>query len=338
MNREVKSKIYRDPIRWGILGCGDVTEVKSGPGFKKAKGSTITACMRRDSEKAADYAFRHKIPRWYDDAEALIHDDEVDAVYIATPPSTHKFFTLKAAEAGKPVYVEKPMAINSCEAQEMIKVCEEFNVPLFVAFYRRSQPVYIKVKEIIDNGLIGVPRSFNLVLKRDDNKNIPNGSTLPWRYVPEISGGGIFVDMGSHQLDILDWILGPIEDARGFAVNRTGLYKVEDGVSAAFQFKCGVIGTGLWDFTVSSTGEEDFIEINGDKGRILFSGFTHQNITLESEAGIRRWNMDKPEHVHQPMIQSIVDELHGMGHSPSTGYTALRTSLIMEKILADYYK
>jgi len=338
MSGKKERKIYRDPIRWGIIGCGDVTEIKSGPGFTKAGGSTISACMRRNSEKAADYAKRHNIPKWYNDGDALINDEEVDAVYIATPPSSHKLYTLKAAAAGKPVYVEKPMAMNAVEVKEMISACEENDVPLFVAFYRRRLPVFVKVKEIIKGGLIGIPRSFSLVLKRDENTHIPDRENLPWRYIPEFSGGGIFVDMGSHQLDILDWILGPVERASGFAVNRTGIYKVEDGVAAAFHFKCGVIGTGLWDFTVANEAEEDYIEINGDKGRLLFSSFAHQKISLESESGSREWNMEKPAHVHQPLIQSLVDELHGKGKCPSTGYTALRTTLVMDKLLTDYYK
>jgi len=337
MDSNTNKKVYRDPVRWGILGCGDVTEIKSGPGFAKAEGSVITACMRRNSDKAADYARRHNISKWYDDADALINDDEVDIVYIATPPSSHKMYTLKAAAAGKLVYVEKPMAMNSVEVEEMISACEKNNVPLFVAFYRRRLPVFVKVKELIEEGLIGTARSFTLVLKRDENKHIADRRNLPWRYIPEISGGGIFVDMGSHQLDILDWILGPVEEARGFAVNRTGIYKVEDGVAASFLFKSGVIGTGLWDFTVADGAEEDCIEINGDKGRILFSGFAHQTVFLESDSGNREWDLGKPAHVHQPLIQSIVDELHGKGECPSTGRTALRTTLIMDKLLKEYY-
>lgn len=335
---EKKRKIYKDPIKWGILGCGDVTEIKSGPGFAKARGSAISACMRRNGDKAADYARRHNIPRWYDDADALINDRDVDAVYIATPPESHKLYTLKAAAAGKPVYVEKPMAMNSGEVHEMISACRKHEVPLFVAFYRRRLPVFVKVKQLIEEGSIGTPRSFTLVLKRDDSKNIPDPTNLPWRYIPEISGGGIFVDMGSHQLDILDWILGPIEKARGFAVNRTGLYKVEDGVTASFKFKSGVIGTGLWDFTVADEAEDDFIEISGDKGKILFSSFAHQNVYLETGSGHKEWQLTNPDHVHQPLIQTIVDELQGTGLCPSTGDSALRTTAIMEKLLKEYYK
>lgn len=127
-------------VRWGIIGCGDVTEVKSGPAFQKAERSELVAVMRRNGALAADYAKRHGVPKWYDDAEQLIHDPDVDAVYIATPPHAHKDYTLKVAAAGKPVYVEKPMALNAQECREMVEACRSAGVPLFVAYYRRAQP------------------------------------------------------------------------------------------------------------------------------------------------------------------------------------------------------
>src|SRR5690349_18239861 len=118
------------PIRWGIIGCGDVTEIKSGPGFQKAEGSELVAVMRRDAAKARDYAERHKVPRWYSDADALLADRDVDAVYVATPTSSHKEYVLKAARAGKPVLVEKPMAASVGDCEAMIAACREAGVPL----------------------------------------------------------------------------------------------------------------------------------------------------------------------------------------------------------------
>ena len=114
-----------DLVRWGMIGCGDVAEVKSGPGFQKARGSRLVAVMRRDAGRAEDYARRHGVPRWYRDAAQLIADPEVDAVYVATPPSTHRQYTLMAAAAGKPVYVEKPMAHSIEEARVMARVAKE---------------------------------------------------------------------------------------------------------------------------------------------------------------------------------------------------------------------
>ena len=130
-------------IRWGIIGCGNVTEVKSGPGFQKAAGSALVAVMRRDAALARDYAARHGVPKWYDNAHALVNEPDVDAVYVATPPSSHREYALLAARAGKTVYVEKPMALNHAECLEMIAACRAAGTPLFVAYYRRAQQRFL---------------------------------------------------------------------------------------------------------------------------------------------------------------------------------------------------
>src|SRR5436309_7352124 len=115
-------------VRWGIIGCGDVCEVKSGPGFQKASGSALVAVMRRDGEKARDFAARHGVPKWYDDAQQLIADAEVDAVYVATPPDSHEQCAVAALRAGKPVLVEKPMARKFAECQRMVGAAQEASV------------------------------------------------------------------------------------------------------------------------------------------------------------------------------------------------------------------
>ncbi|WP_413700360.1 Gfo/Idh/MocA family protein [Psychromonas sp. KJ10-10] len=322
-------------FQWGILGCGDVTEIKSGPGLRKASGSSVVACMRRDAKKAEDYAQRHDIPTWYDNADNLIDDPLVQGVYIATSPESHKEYTLKVAKAGKPVYVEKPPAMNSAELYEMIEACKDHDVPLFVAYYRRGLPLFAKIKALIEEGKIGTPRSMILSIRESLPKDID--THLPWRLNPEIAGGGLFMDLGCHQLDILDWILGPIKNPRGFAVNRAGKYKAEDGVATSFEFESGVIGTGLWDFTVADEVKEDRVEIIGDRGRLEFAVFAHQHLIYEGQEGRQEWDLPNPEHVQQPLIQTIADQLNGSGQCPSTGETALRTSLVIDSLLEDYY-
>ena len=142
-------------IGWGIIGCGDVCEVKSGPAFQKANGSSLVAVMRRNFELAKDFAKRHGVERYYSNAEDLIHDPAVTAVYVATPPCHHKEFVLMAAQAKKAVYVEKPMAMNYKECNEMIEACKTGGVPLWVAYYRRALPRFLKIKEWLDQKIIG---------------------------------------------------------------------------------------------------------------------------------------------------------------------------------------
>ncbi len=318
-------------IRWGMIGCGDVTEVKSGPGFQKAEHSSLVAVMRRNGDLARDYARRHGVPRWYDDAAGLINDPEVDAVYIATPPSSHKAYTLMSAAAGKPVYVEKPMALNFSECQEMIEECRGAGVPLWVAYYRRALPRFLKIRELIESRAIGEVRFVNVNLYQPTAPEDLDSELPPWRVVPEIAGGGRFVDLASHILDFLDYILGPIAEVSGAASNQAGRYAAEDIVTGTFKFGSGAHGVGAWCF--SSFDNFDTTEIVGNEGKLSFSTFGTEPVRLTTRAGVQEFSSDTPQHIEQPLIQTVVDELNGIGKCPSTGETASRTSWVMDRML-----
>jgi len=319
------------PVRWGIIGVGDVTEVKSGPGFQQARGSELVAVMRRDGGKAADYARRHGVPRWYDDADALLADPDVDAVYIATPPSSHHDYTSQAAAAGKPVYVEKPMARTAFECESMIGACEGAGVPLFVAYYRRALPRFVAVKDLLHDGALGDVRAVSVRLQSPAPTWEPG--PVPWRLRPEISGGGLFVDLGSHTLDLLDLLLGPITDASGVAASRDERYAAEDTVAATFTFESGVVGAGLWDFAAHDRLDE--VEIVGSAGSLRFSSFGSEPLRLTTSTGLREIAAPYPPTVQLPLIQSVVDALTGRGDCPSTGRSALRTARAVDSVLAN---
>ena len=322
-------------VRWGIIGCGEVCETKSGPAFQKAAGSALAAVMRRDAAKARDFAARHGVPRWHSDAASLIADPGVDAVYVATPPDGHARYALMAARAGKPVYVEKPMARTHAECQAMLEGCRAAGVPLFVAYYRRRLPRFLKAKEILDGGGIGPIRSVQVTLSRPPFRREP-GTPAPWRLDPAIAGGGLFVDLASHIFDILDFLLGPISAVRGLAADLAGTDAVEDTVSACFAFASGTLGSGLWSF--SADRREDRIEIAGAAGRLVLATFGDDPVVLVSARGRSEFALPNPPHIQQPLIQSIVDELRGGGKCPSTGESAARTSRVMDAILADWRK
>jgi len=321
-------------IRWGIIGCGNVTEVKSGPGFQKATNSALVAVMRRDAALAEDYARRHGVPRWYADAQALIADPEVDAVYVATPPASHMEYALACARAGKPVYVEKPMARTLAECGAMIDACQTAGVPLFVAYYRRTLPRFLKIKELIESDAIGEVRLVVVTLHQKPAPVDADPVKRPWRVVPEIAGGGKFLDLASHTLDFLDYLLGPISQVRGLAGNQAGLDPAEDIVTATWEFESGVQGTGAWCFTAH--GDLDVTEIVGSRGRIAFSTFGTEPISLTTADGVARFAIEHPVHIQQPMIQTVVYELNGVGRCPSTGETAARTTWVMDEALREW--
>ncbi len=316
-------------IRWGIIGVGDVTEVKSGPGFQKAQNSSLVAVMRRNGDLAKDYAERHGIPRWYDDAEALINDPAVDAVYIATPPHVHHAYTLMCAKAKKPVLVEKPMALSFEECLEMIDACEAADVPLWVAYYRRMLPRFIKIKEIIESGEIGEVRS--VVIRLYEPPSQFNAGNIHWKFDPSINGGGVFVDKGVHTLDFLDYALGAIQSVTGKAANQGGLYPAEDHVVANFVFESGVIGVGDWCFTAAFAADETCIV--GTKGELRFSTFDSKPLVLTTHSRTSTLLIENPIHIHQPLIQSIVDELNGIGMCPSTGESGARATWFTRQVL-----
>ncbi|QDE40731.1 Gfo/Idh/MocA family oxidoreductase [Luteibacter pinisoli] len=318
-------------VRWGIIGCGAVTEVKSGPAFANVPGSSLVAVMRRDGEKARDYAQRHGVPRWYDDADALINDGEVDAVYVATPPSSHREHALKAIAAGKPVYIEKPMAMDHAECMAIVEAGRAADVPVFVAYYRRALPRFTTIARLLREGAIGTPRLVNVLLHHPFEARYHDAANLPWTVRPEIAGGGIFVDIGCHTLDILDFLLGPITDVRGMARNQMDAYPAEDTVAMAFAFGSGVVGTGLWNF--GADRREDRVEIVGDRGRLVFATFGDGPIRVETDGKVDELLIENPRHIQQPLITTVVDALRGRGECPSTGDTAARTSWVMDQVL-----
>ncbi|MGA2035146.1 MAG: Gfo/Idh/MocA family oxidoreductase, partial [Thermoguttaceae bacterium] len=302
-------------IRWGIIGCGNVSEVKSGPGFQKAAGSALVMVMRRDAAKAEDYARRHGVPRWTTDAEALLRAPEVDAVYIATPPGNHLEYALRVAAAGKPAYVEKPMARNHAECQRMIDAFAKAGQPLFVAFYRRRLPRFLKAKELVASGRLGRITTLSYRYADARLRDI-DPAKLEWRLVAEHSGGGIFLDLACHALDIFDFILGPIESIQGMAANLASPYDVEDVVALHCRFAAGALGACSWNF--AGAGSDDVIDIAGTLGKLTLSVFGNEPVRLETGAGVEQFDLPNPLHIQQPLIESIVDELHGRGRCPST--------------------
>jgi len=276
-------KVKDKEICWGIIGAGNVCQVKSAPAMNKITGSRIASVMRRNGDKAREFAVRNGIPRWYDDADALISDPEVNAVYIATPPGSHRELTLKAAAAGKPVYVEKPMARTSQECLDMIAACQEAGVPLFVAYYRRMLPNYRKIKELVDAGVIGTVRTVHIKMSRPVKPDLDR-DPANWRVQPEHAGGGYFYDLAPHQLDFLDYLLGPVTEACGFASNQAGLYPAEDIVTGTFRFASGVQGTGNWCFTAAESDAEDLTVLTGSHGVLSWPTFAGYYLDLKTDA------------------------------------------------------
>jgi predicted dehydrogenase len=339
-------------IRWGIIGCGAVCEVKSGPAFYKARGSALEIVMRRDADKAADFARRHGVPRFTTDAQAVIDDPKVDAVYIATPPGTHKEYALKVARAKKPCYVEKPMARSEAECQEMVRAFERAEQPLFVAYYRRTLPRFLKVREVLASRRLGSLCSVSHNYQREATPHSDPVATRAltdagWREQAQHSGGGLFLDLASHVLDLFDFLLGPVVDVAGYAASHADQFtdkeqpssgpRVEDSVVLSVRFKSGVLGNGRYNFRASSS--VDRLDFVGSRGSLALSVFGNEPLELRLGSRSEQISVPQPEHVHQPLVQSIVDELSGVANvrCPSRAESALRTNGVMDRVLSEYY-
>lgn len=322
-----------EQIKWGMIGCGNVTEKKSGPAFSKIPNSSLVAVMGRSAEKAADYAQRHGVPKWYTNVDELINDPEVNAIYIATPPDVHLDYATRAMKAGKTVYVEKPMARNAAECEAMNQVSRETGVPLFVAYYRRTLPYFVKLKELIDQKVVGDIRLVTVQIHYNPYaEEIGDDARPRWRVDPAISGGGHFHDLASHQFDFLEYVLGPIKLAQGISRNQAGLYEADDITVANFEFESGVLGTGSWCYTLNPEQRLDESQLIGSKGKITFSFFERFTIKVETADSTDEYLIPYPEHVQQPLIETIVQQLRGEGQCPSTGETGARANTIMDQI------
>ncbi len=322
-------------LRWGMVGCGAVTETKSGPAFDRVPGSRLVAVASRSPDRARDWAARHGTPRWHADPGALLADPELNAVYVATPPDAHAEWAIRAAHAGKAVIlVEKPLARSSAEARGIVDACRAAGARLYCAYYRRALPAFLQVKRWIDRGAIGRPRVVALDLRRPARPE-ESGPTPPWRVRPEVGGGGAFADMAPHQFDFLDFVLGPVRDPRGAARNTAGLYDAEDTVDAAWSHDGGVQAAGHWSFVCAPADERETAVIAGDLGRIEFSFFNLVPgiVRLVTARGVESFAPPAQPHVHEPLVRSIVEDWRGRAPCPATGDAALRTDAVLDTIL-----
>lgn len=322
-----------DQVKWGMIGCGNVTEIKSGPAFYKSENSSLIAVMCRHIDSAQNYAVRHNIPNFYNDADQIINHPLINAVYIATPVKFHAPYAIQAMEAGKAVYLEKPMALNYKQCLELKEVSIKTGSKLFVAYYRRSLDYFIKIKELINNNLIGKVKSVTISLHKPARKEDYDKNNLPWRVIPELSGAGYFYDLACHQFDLMQFLFGPIVKAKGHTENKAGLYQAEDTVSAKWTFASGIKGTGNWSFVCQDFEKEDKIIITGLKGNIEFSTFDFSPIKLQADNNTQMFNYEPPAHIQMPFIKTIINDLTGRGISDADLDSAINTSKVMEDII-----
>ena len=306
-------------IQWGIIGCGEVTEIKSGPAFNKIPHSHLYAVMRRNKDKAKDYAARHNVPRWYDDAYALIADPQVNAVYVATPPSSHEEYAVAAINAGKHVYLEKPMCMDAASAKRIADAAKSSNVKLSIAHYRRQLPLFKKIKQLLDEKYIGDILYASLELFQPVKAKGFEPTPQYWRLDPAVSGGGLFHDLSPHQLDLMLYFFGKSAYAGGTSLNQGDFYKADDMVAGTVRFDNGTVMNGVWCFTVPEQEAKDNCTFIGSEGSMQFSIFTMEHLSIMKKGTKEEIRFDPVAHVQQPMITAVVDHFLGEAPNPCSG-------------------
>ncbi|QKJ29713.1 Gfo/Idh/MocA family oxidoreductase [Mucilaginibacter mali] len=316
-------------INWGIIGCGDVTEVKSGPAFSKVEGSRLIAVMRRDAEKAADYAERHNVGKWYSDANELMSDPEINAVYIATPPSSHTPYALEALKRGLNVYVEKPVTLNAKESRRIAEALKHTDAKLTVAHYRRAVPMFLYVKDLLDRQVIGEVRTVQIRMWQSARPALVAETKHQWRVDPALSGGGYFHDLAPHQLDLMLYYFGQPQKYHGYALNQSGQNKADDHVCGQIVFKNQVVVNGSWCFNVAQNEVVDSCEIVGTKGKISFP-FFGKTVNWHNEAEQHTEEFIHPQHIQQPHITNIVAYFNNKRSNPCSIEEAIVLMDIMD--------
>jgi 1,5-anhydro-D-fructose reductase (1,5-anhydro-D-mannitol-forming) len=325
-------KFIKEEVRWGIIGCGDVCEVKSGPAFSKVKNSRLVAVMRRDEAKAKDYAQRHHVGKFYTDAQKLINDPEVNAIYIATPPAQHEEYAIKSMLAGKPVYIEKPLALNAGSCISIGETSSSQKVRATGAYYRRALPLFNKVKSLLAEKRIGTVKLVLLNTLQSSTKNTITKTPDNWRVNPEQSGGGLFHDLAPHQLDLMYWFFGKPTEMKGRSLNQDKINNAPDVTSFEALFK-DIFLRGVWAFNIHESAVADTCEIFGDKGMLKFSFFTGATLEIKTEGGNEVIDFTNPPHIQQPMIEKVVQYFRGEGENPCSMDDALVSMRMLDSTL-----
>lgn len=317
-------------IKWGMIGCGDVAEVKSGPAFSLVPNSRLSAVASRRPETAHAYAKRHNIEYVYDTSEALINSKHVDAVYIATPPSSHLDLALLVAKAGKPCCIEKPISPTLTDAQTLVEAFKTADQPLFVAYYRRSLPRFLQIKTWLEENQIGDIRHIHWSYTRPPSEADLAGHQ-GWRTHPKDAPGGYFEDIACHGLDVFDFLLGPITIASGFSAMQHTAFVVPDAVTANWLHGANITGSGHWSF--SCQGDTDMVTISGSKGHINFSILGSEPVKLATSSQTIEKDIPQPKHIQYPHVENMVKHLTNGPDHPSLGASALRTAWVVDQIL-----
>jgi len=315
-------------LTWGLIGAGDIVQKRVGPALRDSPACDLIAIARARPELAEAAATAFGARRWYADWRQVVADPDVESVYVATPVDLHAAQTIAAAEAGKHVLCEKPMALNVRECDAMIGACRANDVQLGIAYYRHFYPVIARVKRIIASGEIGTP-----VLAQIDafeRFNPPSDDPRHWFVEKARAGGGPMFDFGCHRIEVLMNVFGPIRHVTGLVANTAFPREVEDTAAALLQFDSGPSAT----LTVTHATPEtrDTFDVFGTEGSIHIQTLNSGEVRIRTRAGERVEAHPPDANIHRPLIDDFTQAVLAHRLPGVPGETGRAVAEIEERI------
>ena len=288
-------------VRWGLIGTGDIARKRVAAALRDSPSCDLVAVSRARAQLAEPFAREFGAKRWYPGWRELLADDEIDAVYVATPVHLHAEQTIAAAEAGKHVLCEKPMAIDVAECDRMIAACGAHGVQLGVAYYRHFYPAVARIKTLAASGEIGGPVVAQI--NAFERFNPAPDDPRHWFVRKAQAGGGPMFDFGCHRIEVLLNVLGPIADVTAVLTNAAFEREVEDTAAAAFRFRSGACAT--LTVTHAAAEAQDTLDLYGTRGSVHVRQLNAGEIRIRTEREERVERHPPDPNLHRPLIDDF---------------------------------
>ncbi len=315
-------------VRWGLIGCGDIARKSVVPALQDADNSKLITVTRSDASKAESFAKEFSIGKWTASWQELVTDKDINSVYVATPVYLHAEQTIKAAENGKHILCEKPMALNSEECTNMIDACKANGVKLGIAYYRHLFSPVNRIKEIIASGEIG--KVVHIQANNFENFNLPAGAPRYWFLKKDRAGGGPMMDMGCHRIEIFTNILGPVKKTYSFLSNTVFDREVEDTATAHFIFESGA--TGLLVSAHAIKEPTDTLDIYGSLGSIHAPVLNEGTLNITTTEGTHTESHPNNSNFHLPLVENFVKSVLNEREPAVNGEAGLEINRILDTI------
>ncbi len=261
-------------IGWAIIGVGDYADSRGAPGINQAEGAELVAVYGRDQGRGEAFAEKHGAKTAYTSVEDLLTDSRIDAVYITSPNHLHAPYTTMAANAGKHVLVEKPLALNVAEGVEVLRVCRDRGVNVGVGLHLRHHPGHIETRRLVADGVLGTVALAQSQIGQGERGNVypePRAGLRDWWTHPELVGGAFaMLTIGVHAIDDLQFLLGQVVvEIAAITDGQTSERPLEDLATMCLRFDGGTIGTMCCGMRLPEFQND--VALYGSEGKVMLS-------------------------------------------------------------------